>query len=139
MERNLRNKIHSKFIEILKNKNHNWIFDGEKGFIVVRAKASGIYKRYAIYKPHFKSTTAETDSSLSFGAEFIVDKLFSQYREIEARYALSTIGIDKIMLDDYVNIRKSNIYLLPDIRFIGKDYFDVLFTVDKNGKLNQAL
>ena len=30
MERNLRNKIHSKFIEILKNKNHSWIFDGEK-------------------------------------------------------------------------------------------------------------
>ena len=135
MERNLRNRIHDKFVEMLKNKNHGWIFDGEKEFIVVRAKESGLYKRYAIYKPHFQrvqSTTAETDSSLSFGAEFIVDKLFSQYREIEARYALNIIGVDEIMLNDYVNIRKSNIYLLPDIRFIGEDYFDVLFTVDKS-------
>ena len=137
MERNLENKIHEKFIKILLRKYHNWIFNKDKSFIIVKANASGIFKRLAIYNP-LRHSTLDSDSSFYYTAEFIVDELFSKYEEEVARLALSTLGVDFRKLDNYINIRKSNIYILPDIEFPGDKYFELLFRVDQNGNIRKA-
>lgn len=136
MERNLKSKIHKKFIEILLLKHKNWIFNKDKSFIIVKANASGVFRRLAIYNPT-KHSTVDSNSSLYYTAEFIVDELFSSYEEEIARLTLSTLGVDYHKLDDYINIRKSNIYILPDINFPGDKYFEPLFWTDNNGNVKK--
>ena len=136
MERNLKNKIHKKFIEILLLKYKNWIFNKDKSFIIVKANASGVFRRLAIYNPT-RYSTVDSNSSLYYTAEFIVDELFSSYEEEIARLTLSTLGVDYHKLDDYINIRKSNIYILPDINFPGDKYFEPLFWIDNNGNVKK--
>lgn len=137
MERNLESKIHKKFIEILLYKHKNWIFNKDKSFVIVKANASGVFKRLAIYNP-LRYSTLNSNSSLYYTAEFIVDELFSNYEEGIARLTLSTLGVDFRRLSDYINIRKSNIYILPDIKFPGDKYFEPLFKVDTNGNIRKT-
>lgn len=131
------NIIHRKFIGILLHKYKNWIFNKDKSFIIVKANASGIFKRLAIYKS-IRYSTLNSDSSFYYTTEFIVDKLFSNYEEETAKLTLSTLGLDCYKLEDYINIRKSNIYILPDIKFPGDKYFEPLFLVDKDGNVKKA-
>ena len=117
MERNLENKIHEKFIKILLRKYHNWIFNKDKSFVIVKANASGIFKRLAIYNP-LRHGTLGSDSSFYYTAEFIVDELFSKYEEEVARLALSTLGVDFRKLDNYINIRKKFGFCLTALGFL---------------------
>ena len=137
MERNLESKIHKKFIKILLYKHKNWIFNKDSSFVIVKANASGIFRRLAIYNP-IRHSTVDSDSSFYYTAEFIIDELFSNYEEGIATLTLSTLGVDYHKLEDYINIRKSNIYILPDIKFPGDKYFEPLFKVDKNGNVKKA-
>ena len=133
MERSLRDKIYIEFIKMLLKKNRDWIFKGDSSFIVVRAKASGIYRRIPIYKPNQKLVKVIGESL--FSSEFIKDDLFTNYPEHEAVRALYGIGIPYRDLDKYINIHKSHIYILPDEKFFGSENFEPLFKVQAHGNV----
>lgn len=118
---------------MLMKKNRSWIFKGDNSFIVVRAKASGVYRRIPVYKPNSK--IAKVIGESLFSSEFIKDDLFTDYSEPDAIRALYEIGISYRDLDRYINIHKSHIYIFPDEKFFGAENFEPLFRVKAYGNV----